>query len=78
MVLAFSSSDTVLRVLMEAKCSLQRRFRVVIVDSRPELDGRRMLQNLVREGIPCTYSHINGISCVMKEATKVRHENSVS
>ncbi|CAD7694769.1 unnamed protein product [Ostreobium quekettii] len=70
-ILTFSWSNTVMRVLKEAKTELQRSFRVVVVDSRPELDGQRMLQDLVKEGISCTYAYVNAISCVMKEATKV-------
>ena len=49
-----------------------KRIRVIIVDSRPQNEGRQMLQKLLRHGIPCTYTHLNALSYVMEEATKVR------
>ncbi len=46
-------------------------MRVIIVDSRPQNEGRHLLQKLLRHGISCTYTHLNALSYVMEEATKV-------
>lgn len=44
-----------------------RAFRVIVVDSRPRLEGRETLRRLVRKGIHCTYVMINAISYVLPE-----------
>ncbi|NXL95820.1 EI2BD factor, partial [Alectura lathami] len=48
-----------------------RAFRVIVVDSRPRLEGRETLRRLVRRGIHCTYVMINAISYVLPEVSKV-------
>lgn len=48
-----------------------KNFKVIIVDSRPLLEGREMLRTLVREGIDCIYGLINSVSFIMNKATKV-------
>lgn len=49
-----------------------KRFRVVVMDSRPELEGRNMLRRLLAAGIPCSYIFLSGLSYIMREVTKVR------
>ena len=44
---------------------------MVVVDSRPLLEGREMLRRLLAAGITATYCYISGLSYMMKEATKV-------
>ena len=47
-------------------------FRVIVVDSRPLLEGRDLLEKLLDAGIDCTYIFLNSLSYVMtKEVTKV-------
>lgn len=46
-------------------------FSVIIVDSRPILEGREMLRQLVNAGIKCSYVLINAVSYIMSKATKV-------
>jgi translation initiation factor eIF-2B subunit delta len=46
-------------------------FRVVVVDSRPKLEGKDTAQILSRHGIKCSYVYTNSLFLVMKEATKV-------
>ncbi|CAM9708992.1 unnamed protein product, partial [Phaeothamnion confervicola] len=46
-------------------------FRVIVVDSRPGLEGRRMAQRLSNAGIDCTYVLLNGMAYIMREVTKV-------
>jgi translation initiation factor eIF-2B subunit delta len=69
-LLVYSCSSLLVKVL----CDAQRqgtKFRVIVADGRPKLDGRRMLHRLVQNGICCTYILINAVSYVMKEVTKV-------
>lgn len=47
------------------------KFRVIVVDSRPDHEGREMLKSLTMLGINCTYVLINAISFIMPEVTKV-------
>lgn len=42
-ILTYAYSHVVSRVLLEA-VSRKKRFRVVVVDARPEMEGRQMLQ----------------------------------
>ncbi|GJN23932.1 hypothetical protein PR202_gb11627 [Eleusine coracana subsp. coracana] len=43
----------------------------IVVDSRPKLEGQGLLRRLVAKGIDCTYTHINAISYIMHEVTRV-------
>ena len=47
-----------------------RRFRVIVVDSRPRLDGRDMLLQLLDAGVSCSYGVITAISHHMKEVRR--------
>ena len=60
------SSSVVKRVLLDAH-SHGRQFRVIVVDSRPKMEGRHMLQTLVQKGVKCSYVLINAVSYIMKE-----------
>ena len=47
-------------------------FRVIVVDSRPLLEGRALVGRLTEAGIECTYILLNALSYVMmREVTKV-------
>ncbi|KAI0228007.1 Translation initiation factor eIF-2B subunit delta [Lamellibrachia satsuma] len=69
-ILVYACSSLILRVLCDAHKSGQT-FRVVVIDSRPKLEGREMLRRLVQQGIPCSYVLISAAAYVMKEVTKV-------
>lgn len=69
-LLTYGSSSAVEMILLHAH-ELGKQFRVVIVDSRPKLEGQMLLRRLVRQGISCTYTHINAVSYVMLEVTRV-------
>lgn len=45
------------------------KFRVVVVDGRPWLEGREMLRKLVNKGLSCTYVLITAASFIMREVT---------
>lgn len=42
-----------------------RRFRVILADARPQLEGQRMLKRLIKRGIPTTYALLNALSCLI-------------
>ena len=48
-----------------------KRFRVVVVDSRPMKEGVGLLRRLMNYGLECTYVLINAVSSAMAEVTKV-------
>ncbi|PIA63488.1 hypothetical protein AQUCO_00201084v1 [Aquilegia coerulea] len=69
-LLTHGSSSVVEMILLYAH-ELGKQFRVVIVDSRPKLDGQALLRRLLAKGLSCTYTHINAISYIMHEVTRV-------
>jgi hypothetical protein len=60
------TSQVVLEVLLRAHAE-GRRFRVVIVDSRPECGGRQLLRRLLDADVACTYTLLSGLSYAIKE-----------
>ncbi|XP_054847762.1 translation initiation factor eIF-2B subunit delta [Eublepharis macularius] len=69
-ILVYGCSSLVSRTLCDAHTK-GRAFRVVVVDSRPRLEGRETLHCLVKQGIRCSYVLINAISYVLPEVSKV-------
>jgi translation initiation factor eIF-2B subunit delta len=70
-ILVFGRSEVVNRLLLDAHGD-GKKFRVIVVDSRPLLEGRDTLQILSRAGISCTYVLLNALSyLMMREVTKV-------
>uniref|UniRef100_A0A1D1Y1E7 Translation initiation factor eIF2B subunit delta n=1 Tax=Anthurium amnicola TaxID=1678845 RepID=A0A1D1Y1E7_9ARAE len=69
-LLTYGFSCVVEMILLNAH-ELGKQFRVVIVDSRPKLEGQALLRRLVGKGLRCTYTHINAISYIMHEVTRV-------
>ncbi|KAI8906787.1 hypothetical protein EDD86DRAFT_209734 [Gorgonomyces haynaldii] len=69
-IMVFAKSFVVYSLLAEAK-KRGLQFRVIVVDSRPFLEGKTMLQDLTKIGIQCTYILTHAIPYVIKEATKV-------
>lgn len=49
-----------------------RRFDVIVTDSRPLLEGRRMLAQLLEGGVTCEYCHLNALSYQITQVDKVR------
>lgn len=60
----------VYKILLDAH-KKEKLFKVIVVDSRPLLEGREMLRKLVNAGINCSYVFINAVSYVMSKATKI-------
>ncbi|CAH8289818.1 unnamed protein product [Heterobilharzia americana] len=48
-----------------------RVFSVLVVDSRPKFEGRRMLSRLSKAGIPCEYTHIGALPSVANKISLV-------
>ncbi|KAI3515105.1 hypothetical protein L1887_13855 [Cichorium endivia] len=69
-LLTYGSSSAVEMILLRAH-ELGKRFRVVIADSRPKLEGRLLLRRLVGKGISCSYVYINAVSYIMHEVSRV-------
>ncbi|CAH9084279.1 unnamed protein product [Cuscuta europaea] len=69
-LLTYGSSSAVEMIFLHAH-ELGRAFRVIVVDSRPKLEGKLLIRRLVAKGINCTYTHINAVSYIMHEATRV-------
>lgn len=69
-LLTYGSSCVVEMIMLRAH-ELGKKFRVVVVDSRPRLEGQALLRRLVRKGLSCTYTHINAVSYIMHEVTTV-------
>jgi translation initiation factor eIF-2B subunit delta len=70
-ILTFGCSSLICRTLIEAYQLANLKFRVIVVDSRPDFEGQQMLENLTKKGINCTYVLINSVSFIMPEVTKV-------
>ena len=70
-VLLTFGSASVVEMIFDHAHELGKKFRVVVVDSRPNHEGQRLLRRLVAKGISCTYTHINAVSYIMQEVTRV-------
>ncbi|KAM4633429.1 translation initiation factor eIF2B subunit delta [Polymixia lowei] len=69
-ILVYGCSSLVNHILCEA-FDKSRKFRVIVVDSRPRLEGREALRRLVQRGIGCTYVLISALSYILPEVSKV-------
>ncbi|KAL4630495.1 translation initiation factor eIF-2B subunit delta isoform X1, partial [Arapaima gigas] len=69
-ILVYGCSSLVNHILYDA-FKKKRKFRVVVVDSQPRLEGREALRRLVKMGINCTYVLISAISYILPEVSKV-------
>ncbi|XP_020797721.1 translation initiation factor eIF-2B subunit delta isoform X2 [Boleophthalmus pectinirostris] len=69
-ILVYGCSSLVNNILCEAY-EKNRKFRVIVVDSRPRLEGREALRRLVQRGISCTYVLISAVSYILPEVSKV-------
>lgn len=70
-VMTYAYSHVVASALLEAASRGQVQFKVLVVDSRPEAEGKLMLQRMIDAGLSCSYVHINAVSYAIREATKV-------
>lgn len=68
-ILVYACSSLVTSILCDAH--KRKKFKVVVVDSRPKLEGRETLRRLVKNGIHCTYVLIGAVSYILPEVSKV-------
>ncbi|KAF7850263.1 hypothetical protein BT93_L5674 [Corymbia citriodora subsp. variegata] len=69
-LLTYGASCIVEMILLYAH-EIGKQFRVVVIDSRPRLEGQSLLRRLIAKGLSCTYTHINAVSYIMHEVTGV-------
>lgn len=67
-ILTFGCSSLINHILEEAQ-SRKVNFRVVVVDARPDNEGRQQLERLVVAGIKCSFVLINAIGFIMPEVS---------
>ncbi|CAI5719596.1 unnamed protein product [Hyaloperonospora brassicae] len=73
-ILTYARANVVENLLLEtAKCSpeIAATLRVIVVDSRPHYEGRKLVSVLANAGLQCSYLQINALSYIMREVTKV-------
>lgn len=69
-VLTYGHSHCVQKALLLAH-SLGKKFRVVIVDTRPLFEGKALARTLADAGLDVRYFYITGLHHALKEVTKV-------
>ncbi|EXX59216.1 Gcd2p [Rhizophagus irregularis DAOM 197198w] len=69
-ILTYARSSVVQALLLEAHAK-GIQFKVIIVDSRPRLEGKGLLRCLVDAGISCTYAFLHAVGFVLKDVSKV-------
>ena len=69
-ILTYGHSQVV-KVLLKQQAASNKRFRVIVVDSRPLLEGRQLLHELRQAGIECSYILLNALTYVLQDVTKV-------
>ncbi|KAJ3432706.1 translation initiation factor eif-2b [Anaeramoeba flamelloides] len=69
-ILVYANSRVIEKILQKAHEN-KIPFRVIVVDSRPMNEGKKLLKKLDNYGIKCTFCELNAISYIIKEVTKV-------
>lgn len=69
-ILTYAKSSIVQQTLAQAYND-GRKFRVIIVDSRPLFEGKALARGLVDIGMDVKYCLMNGLSNCIRDATKV-------
>lgn len=69
-ILTFGRSYVVSKSLQQAAIN-GKRFKVIVLDTKPRFEGVRTLEELADHGIELEYANLNAISYFMKGVTKV-------
>lgn len=69
-LMVYGYSEVISKILEKAIRS-QKKFRVIVVDSRPAFEGRKLLEQLSEAGVECTYVLLNALTYVLQDVTKV-------
>lgn len=60
-----------MEAILKAAYSAGVKFKVVVLDARPQWDGRALRENLVAAGMDVSYAGLHALAYVMRKATKV-------
>ena len=69
-LLVYGYSQVVANLLDQA-IKADKQFQVIVVDSRPDFEGRKLLEQLNEAGVDCTYVLLNALTYVLQDVTKV-------
>ncbi|XP_028406080.1 translation initiation factor eIF-2B subunit delta-like [Dendronephthya gigantea] len=69
-IMTYACSSLITKILKDAFHS-GKKFRVIVVDSRPKNEGIHCLKQLLKHGIKCSYAQITSLAYLMKEVSKV-------
>jgi translation initiation factor eIF-2B subunit delta len=69
-ILTYAKSSIVQQTLVQAHND-GRKFKVIVVDSRPLFEGKALARGLVDIGLDVKYCLMNGLSHCIRDATKV-------
>uniref|UniRef100_A0A060T2U5 Translation initiation factor eIF2B subunit delta n=1 Tax=Blastobotrys adeninivorans TaxID=409370 RepID=A0A060T2U5_BLAAD len=69
-ILTYARSSVVQQTLIKAH-EEGKKFRVIVVDSRPLFEGKKAAKELAEHGIRCTYVLLTALPYVIKEVTTV-------
>jgi translation initiation factor eIF-2B subunit delta len=70
-ILTYGHAEVIVEILQLAAENKDRRLRVIVVDSRPLMEGKVMLEKLRKANIECTYILLNALTYVLQDVTKV-------
>jgi translation initiation factor eIF-2B subunit delta len=68
-VITYGKSSTVERTLLYAHRE-GKKFRVIVVDSRPLFEGKNLARSLIRAGVEVQYCLLSALGDVIEDATK--------
>ncbi|KIY45856.1 IF-2B-domain-containing protein [Fistulina hepatica ATCC 64428] len=69
-ILVYARSSVVEKVMIRAKED-GKNFSVIVIDSRPLLEGKNLLRSLTSHDIPCTYALLPSLPSLLAETTTV-------
>nr|CAG4644200.1 EOG090X0B12 [Lepidurus arcticus] len=69
-ILTYGCSSVLKQIFCDA-FDAGKKFRVIVLDGRPKLEGRSLLRHLVTKGISADYAFISAASYMIPEVTKV-------
>jgi len=67
--LTYAKSSVVEKTLLRAHTE-NKKFRVIVVDSRPLFEGKNLARSLVRAGLKVQYCLLSGLADVVEDVTK--------
>jgi translation initiation factor eIF-2B subunit delta len=68
-ILTYAKSSVVEKTLLKAH-GQGKRFKVIVVDSRPLFEGKNLARSLVEAGVEVQYCLISGLASVVRHVTK--------